>query len=142
MQVLFLEENEDFDPVMDVLIQLRPTFNRESITAQVKKQLEQGYRVVYVKSEGKILAAAGFVVGEKLAWGKHIYIDDLITIESHRSKGAGALLINWFKRYCEEGGYDQLHLDSGVQRFDAHRFYLRERFKIESHHFSIKDKFR
>ncbi|MGX1791676.1 hypothetical protein ACWIDW_01820 [Microbacterium sp. NPDC055312] len=30
----------------------------------------------------------------------------------------------------------QLDLDSGVQRFDAHRFYLRERMNIDAHHFS------
>jgi len=31
----------------------------------------------------------------------------------------------------------QLHLDSGVQRYMAHKFYLREGFIIASHHFSI-----
>ncbi|MGZ5001726.1 MAG: GNAT family N-acetyltransferase, partial [Chthoniobacterales bacterium] len=29
-------------------------------------------------------------------------------------------------------------LDSGVQRFDAHRFYLMKRMKISSHHFSLE----
>jgi hypothetical protein len=29
-----------------------------------------------------------------------------------------------------------LDLDSGVQRHDAHRFYLRERMHISSHHFT------
>jgi hypothetical protein len=28
-------------------------------------------------------------------------------------------------------------LDSGVQRFGAHRFYLRRRMNITSHHFAI-----
>ena len=44
-----------------------------------------------------VLAVAGFTVGEKLAWGKHIYIDDLVTNESHRSIGVGSFLISWFK---------------------------------------------
>jgi hypothetical protein len=30
-----------------------------------------------------------------------------------------------------------LDLDSGVTRFDAHRFYLRERMHIQSHHFAL-----
>ena len=29
-----------------------------------------------------------------------------------------------------------IDLDSGVQRHDAHRFYLRERMAITSHHFA------
>jgi GNAT superfamily N-acetyltransferase len=82
---------------------------------------------------------AGFVVGTKLAWGKHIYVDDLVTAEGQRSKGAGKMMIDWLKSHALALGCNQLHLDSGVQRFDAHRFYLRERFNIGSHHFSITD---
>jgi hypothetical protein len=35
-------------------------------------------------------------------------------------------------------GCGELHLDSGVQRFAAHRFYLRERMEIMAHHFRLK----
>jgi GNAT superfamily N-acetyltransferase len=80
-----------------------------------------------------------FNVGENLAWYKYIYIDDLVTSDAHRSTGAGTFLINWFKEYAQEIGCQHLHLDSGVQRFPAHRFYRRERFTIASHHFSIMD---
>jgi coproporphyrinogen III oxidase len=34
-------------------------------------------------------------------------------------------------------GGGELHLDSGVQRFDAHRFYLRHRMAIVGHHFAL-----
>lgn len=33
-------------------------------------------------------------------------------------------------------GYE-LHLDSGVQRYGAHRFYLRHGMDITSHHFRL-----
>ncbi|MEZ9410027.1 GNAT family N-acetyltransferase, partial [Vibrio lentus] len=84
-----------------------------------------------------VLAAAGFSVGEKLAWGKHIYIEDLVTNAQFRSSGVGKFIIDWFKTYALESGCEQIHLDSGVQRFPAHKFYLREGFNIASHHFSI-----
>jgi hypothetical protein len=32
----------------------------------------------------------------------------------------------------------RLELDSGVQRFAAHRFYFRERMWISRHHFSLE----
>ena len=85
------------------------------------------------------MCVAGFVVGTKLAWGHHIYVDDLVTAENRRSKGAGAKMIAWLKSHARQLGCNQLHLDSGVQRFAAHRFYLREGFNIDSHHFSITD---
>lgn len=39
-------------------------------------------------------------------------------------------------RRARAAGCSVLDLDSGVQRFDAHRFSLRERRHISSHHFS------
>jgi hypothetical protein len=35
-------------------------------------------------------------------------------------------------------GCIKLELDSGVQRFAAHRFYLTKRMIISSHHFSLE----
>ncbi len=35
-------------------------------------------------------------------------------------------------------GAEQFHLDSGTQREDAHRFYLREGLEVSSLHFSRK----
>ena len=101
--------------------------------------MKSGYHVAYVEADGEVLCVAGFVVGTKLAWGKHIYVDDLVTAERHRSRGAGAKMISWLKSHARQLGCNQLHLDSGVQRFAAHRFYLREGFNIGSHHFSIID---
>jgi GNAT superfamily N-acetyltransferase len=120
-------------------LELRTTFSRETLIAQIKKQAASGYRVAYVESDGEVLCVAGFVVATKLAWGKHLYVDDLVTAERHRSKGAGAAMVAWLKSQARSLGCTQLHLDSGVQRFSAHRFYLRERFAISSHHFSLTD---
>jgi len=139
MKVGIVETDADIAKVAEVLLQLRSTFNRDSLIAAIRQQRELGYQIAYVESAGEVLCVAGFVVGRKLAWGKHIYVDDLVTAERHRSEGAGALMIEWLKNHARELGCAQLHLDSGVQRFGAHRFYLREGFDISSHHFSIAD---
>ena len=139
MQVYLLQSNSELGKVAEVLLQLRPQYDLLGLKAQIEKQQTAGYQLAYVKQGEEILCVAGFIVGEKLAWGKHIYIDDLVTNEAYRSTGAGSVLISWFKQYAKNIGCQQLHLDSGVQRFSAHRFYLRERFDIGSHHFSITD---
>ena len=142
MEVLFLSRNDSvYDEVPNLLIQLGTAAKTyDSISNQVSNQMKNGYKIVYVKSsEGCILAAAGFVICEKLAWGKHIYIDDFITAEQHRSRGVGTFLMNWFKSHCKEMGCKQLHLDSNVDRFKAHTFYIRHGFHISSHHFGIED---
>ncbi|MEI8593584.1 GNAT family N-acetyltransferase [Photobacterium sp. Hal280] len=139
MKVHFLEDNQDVPFVLDVLRQLRPQYDSAALQAQITKQMAQGYQVVYVKSGDQVMGVAGFVVSEKLAWGKAIYVDDLVTAEQHRSKGVGECLIHWLKAYAKAQGCQQLHLDSGVQRFAAHKFYLREGFHIASHHFSMTE---
>ena len=139
MTVKIAESNHELARVADVMLELRPAFTKDSLVAQIRAQRRDGYQVAYVEADGEVLCVAGFVVGTKLAWGKHIYVDDLVTAERHRSKGAGARMIAWLKARALDLGCGHLELDSGVQRFRAHRFYLREGFDISSHHFSIAD---
>src|SRR5262245_34992258 len=139
MNVKIAESDADLERISGVLLELRTAFNRETLIAQIRQQRAAGYQVAYVEEDGEVLCVAGFVVGTKLAWGKHIYVDDLVTAERHRSTGAGARMIAWLKARALDLGCRQLELDSGVQRFRAHRFYLREGFDISSHHFSIAD---
>lgn len=139
MQVQLLTPESEIDPAARTLLQLRPQYSLEQIKAQIRKQQQGGYQLACVIEGDRALCVAGFTLGEKLAWGKHIYIDDLVTDENCRSTGAGRLLIEWLKGYAREIGCGQMHLDSGVQRFAAHRFYLREGFDIASHHFSIAE---
>jgi GNAT superfamily N-acetyltransferase len=60
-----------------------------------------------------------------------------VTDQAARSKGIGGELFNWCVEFARQERCDQLHLDSGVQRFNAHRFYLQKRMRISSHHFQM-----
>ncbi|WP_339378726.1 GNAT family N-acetyltransferase [Calothrix sp. NIES-2100] len=54
-----------------------------------------------------------------------------------RSQGYGTNLLNWLLDYAKAHACQQLHLDSGVQRFAAHRFYFKQRLEIRAYHFAI-----
>lgn len=143
MQVKFAQSEQDWRDCFPVMQQLRPQYSLEEFLEQVAVQSKEGYQLAFVMREdstsveSKVVAVAGFVIGTKLAWGKHMYIDDLVTDHNQRSTGAGKLLLDTLKQYALEKGCEQLHLDSGVQRFSAHKFYLREGMCIASHHFQI-----
>ena len=137
MQVKIANSDDELSRICPVMLQLRPQYQETSLIAQFKQQQAEGYQLAYVEQDGNILCVAGFVMGSKLAWSKHIYVDDLVTSEQHRSTGAGKCMIDWLKQHAKKNGCQQLHLDSGVQRFAAHKFYLREGFVINSHHFAI-----
>lgn len=139
MHVKLATTDAELHQIAPVLLQLRPQYSEQSLVAQIKAQQTAGFQIAYVIAETEVLCVAGFVLGEKLAWQKHIYVDDLVTVESQRSTGAGKCMLDWLKQHARDLGCQQLHLDSGVNRFGAHKFYLREGFCINSHHFAITD---
>ena len=132
------ETPEEIARCFPVMRELRPRFEMEVFVAQVQRQRHAGYRLAFVEADGVVVACAGFRLSENLALGRFLYVDDLVTAESARSRGHGARLMEWLVGQARATGCAQLHLDSGVQRFAAHRFYLRERMEITSHHFGLK----
>ncbi len=79
----------------------------------------------------------GFRIVEFLAYGKFLYVDDLVTAEDARSEGHGKQVLDWLVGVARKEGGASLQLESGVQRHEAHRFYFREGMKISSYHFSM-----
>ncbi len=122
-----------------VMSELRTHLTLDVFAEQVKRQRESSsYQLIYLEDGGAIRAVAGFRVAECLAWGRFMYVDDLVTSHDERSKGYGDALFDWLLHYAKQQNCDQLHLDSGVQRFRAHRFYFRKRLAITSYHFAMK----
>ena len=120
------------------MAELRPHVSADDFLPRVRRQMEiAGYKLAYL-SDGEVKAVAGFRVSECLAWGSFMYVDDLVSKDGERSKGYGGQLFDWLVEYARGEGCDQFHLDSGVQRFAAHRFYLAKRMSIEAHHFGLK----
>jgi GNAT superfamily N-acetyltransferase len=139
MRIRVAQTDEEIGACHDVMAVLRPHIDGDRFVERVRRQIEEhNYSLVYVEAEGAVRAVAGFRVSESLAWGAFLYVDDLVTAEADRSKGYGEALLCWLTEQARERGCQELHLDSGVQRFAAHRFYLRHRMEIASHHFSMK----
>lgn len=68
--------------------------------------------------------------------GRKLYVDDLVTAAAYRSKGVGKALLDELEKRARAEGCAGMDLDSGVQRGDAHRFYMREGMTIRSFHFA------
>ncbi len=137
MPIRLAQTDADIQNCFPVMVQLRPHLVEEEFVARVRKQEKDGYRLVLFEEDGKVQAVSGFRTGESLSRGAFLYIDDLVTDESGRSQGFGQQLFDWIGDFAKANGCVQLHLDSGVQRFGAHRFYLKNRMDITSHHFSL-----
>jgi GNAT superfamily N-acetyltransferase len=112
--------------------------DEQTFLERVLRQQKQGYQLAFVESDGEVRAVAGYRLLESLFSGKNLYVDDLVTRASDRSRGFGGELLDWLIDQAREHGCETLELDSGVQRFDAHRFYFSKRMSISSYHFRTK----
>lgn len=121
----------------DVVHQLRPHVGESDFVARIERLRAAGYRLAYVEADGQVVAIAGFRIGENLPDGVHLHVDDLVTDAGVRSAGHGERLFRWLEAEARSHGCTSLTLESGVQRFAAHRFYLRERMEIRAHHFVL-----
>ena len=121
------------------MAELRPHLDEAGFLAQVGRQMKtQAYRIAYLEDAGEVVAVAGYRIVEMLMRGRTLYVDDLVTTETKRSGGYGSRLFDWLIEQAKAADCDQFHLDSGVQRYGAHRFYLHKGMDITSHHFAIQ----
>ena len=138
IDIRLAETDEDIRRCFPVMLELRTHLKPDDFLPRVKRMQSAGYQLAFLEDQGEVKALAGFRIGEMLARGKFMYVDDLVTGEKSRSAGYGARLFDWLAAYAKEQGCEQLDLDSGVQRFDAHRFYFKMRMHISTYHFSLK----
>lgn len=139
LHVAVAKSDLELDRCFPLMQELRPQLVQVEFTSRIRRQEQQyGYQLAYLEDDEHVRTVAGFKISECLAWGKFLYVDDLVTQPSDRSKGYGEVMFNWLIEQAKSHLCSQLHLDSGVQRFGAHRFYLQKRMELTSHHFSIK----
>lgn len=138
MTVSTARTDEDILRCYPVMRQLRTKLAESEFLTRVRRQIAAfGYKLAYVHEDGQVKAVAGIRIAECLCDGRYLYVDDLVTDESERSKGYGDQLFDWIVDHARENGCLELGLDSGVERCAAHRFYFRKRMEISAHHFSL-----
>ncbi|NNE37100.1 MAG: GNAT family N-acetyltransferase [Gammaproteobacteria bacterium] len=136
MIIHIAESDSDINDTYPVMRELRPHINEQEYLQRIRHQGLDGYQLCFIREVQDVVAVAGFRSGDNLAWGHYLYVDDLVVLPEHRSMGYGKALLDWLREYARQQGCEQLHLDSGFQRKDAHRFYEREGMKSEGYHFS------
>ena len=137
-QILLVTDLDQIKRCAPVLRELRTLLTEEQIIERVQQQMPDGYRLACVEAAGQVTSVAGYRITRNLVYGKFLYIDDLVTRADQKRNGHAGQLIEWLCEHAQDQGCASLVLDSGVQRFEAHRFYLAHKMDITSHHFARK----
>lgn len=135
MEIKIATTEEDILKCWDVLFVLRPHLVKEKFVPTVKEMMTEGYQLAFIEESGKAVSAIGFRYLQYLYNGKHIYIDDLVSLPETRGKGYAGMLLDYVHNLAKEKGYGCVALDSGHQRHAAHRLYLNKGYSIVAHHF-------
>jgi GNAT superfamily N-acetyltransferase len=138
MAIRGAETDEEILATRRVMLELRPNVPADEYLSTVRRMMAaDGYRLAALYADGEVQAVAGYRLMEMLYCGRILYVDDLNTWPAARSRGYGRALMDWLKREARAQGCGQLHLDSGVQREQTHRFYFREGLTINAYHFRV-----
>ena len=136
--LVLAESGRDIARCFPVMAQLRPHLVEAEFVARVRRTFAENYRLAFLADEaGVVRSVAGFRIMDLLYSGRTAYVDDLVTDGDSRSRGHGDRLFDWVVAQARSLGCAEFSLDSGTQRIDAHRFYLRKRMKIACFHFSL-----
>ena len=128
----------EIEACFDVMAELRPHLKKHDFLSTVRNMESEGFCLIYIATDNKVVAVAGYRICSNLFMGKHLYVDDLVTAGEERSSGYGKRMIDWLRGKAKTTDCKFLHLDSGTQRGRAHKFYFQEGFTIASYHFSEK----
>lgn len=126
----------------EAMRELRPhlTSERDFVRQVDDVQRQHGYRLLAWVGDDHSPAytVAGFRLGHSLAWGPHLYVDDLSTHPTARRRGHARELLEWIVEEGRRLRCRSVQLDSGVgdHRAAAHALYFGAGFGISSFHFS------
>ncbi len=77
--------DEEIVSTLPVMRQLRTHLDEDEYLEKIERMRRSGYRLAAATEGGLVRCVAGFRIVEFLAYGKFLYVDDLVTAEDARS---------------------------------------------------------
>lgn len=124
MEIREAINEQDWEQVYRLLVELRKDLQKEEYLNRLQAMREEGYKVFCLfNDEEEIVSLAGVIIRTNFYAGRHVFVYDLVTKSTERSKGCGKQLLQYVEEWGAQQNCQTIGLDSGLQRKDAHRFY-------------------
>lgn len=114
---------EDLLKAFAVIKQLRTHLIEEKYLNLVEDMKKEGYKMFTLNVGEEVTAVVGFIKLTNLYYGKHVWVNDLVTDVNQRGKGYGEILLSFVNEWAKENGCEVVALSSGLDRVEAHKFY-------------------
>ncbi len=133
IQFVEMKSLQQLEEAFIILKELRPHLTFEKFTNIYQNaQAEGNYSILGLFSDSQLVAIMGYRFLHDFVRGKHLYIDDLVTSESMRSKGFGAILLQKAEEISQQNGCSTLRLCTGIENKNAKKFYERENWNFRA----------
>lgn len=114
---------EDLLKAFSVMKQLRTHLVEEKYLNLVEDMKKEGYKMFTLNVNEEVKAVVGFIKLTNLYYGKHVWVNDLVTDANERGKGYGQILLSFVNEWAKENGCEVVALSSGLEKLEAHKFY-------------------
>lgn len=126
MDSIHVEELETIARMLDaypLMHQLRDALSIQEYKNLLEAMIPNHYRMFGMYEGAKLIALAGTAVQTNLYYGKHLWVYDLVTDVTLRSKGYGRKMMEFLEDHAKKEGCCCVALSSGLQREKTHQFY-------------------
>ena len=120
-----MRTDAEIDAAFPLMAALRDRLRAETFRGEIRRQQTEGYRLYGGFDGGHLAVLAGARRTHTLARGEHLFVDDLVTVESERGRGLGGEMIRWLAAMARAEGIERMYLDS---RATAKGFYEKQGF--------------
>jgi GNAT superfamily N-acetyltransferase len=111
-EVRELSTDEEIAAAFPLVVQLRTHLERETFLATVRTQQRAGYRLYGGFEQGRLVTAAGVRNAQTLSRGPHLFVDDLVTLDTEQKKGYATAMLRWLASDAKSRGFARIFLDS------------------------------
>ena len=121
--------DEQIEAVFPLMRQLRPHLSAATFLSAVRAQQAEGYRLFGGEVDSSLVVLAGVRETRTLLRGLHLFVDDLVTLQSSRGLGHGKAMLQFLAAHAQSRGLERIYLDS---RDTALGFYEKLGFQAQA----------
>jgi GNAT superfamily N-acetyltransferase len=123
---------KELDIAWDVVKELRTQLNYKEFEDLIYEMRDINYTMIGIFEKDQLITYAGVNVTTNLYHKRHLFVYELVTLNSYRSQGYGKLMLEYLYDYAKMGACENVVLSSGFAREDAHSFYEKNGFEKKS----------
>ena len=130
---------KDLHKVLPLIMELSEYQTEEQLLKErMMEMFDQNYECFGVYKDEEIIGVFGLWFMTRHYAGKSCEPDHVFILPKYQNRGLGEQVFNFIFEYSKEKGCETSELNSYVQNFKSHKFYMNHGYVIKGYHFLKK----